>query len=466
MLNKVAIQAAYPVAVNLAARGVALDVTAESPLALLVARVIENANVLTGDQTPFHEALQAAGSTAIVEGVVPHDAAMDQVRSMVSNGVKASLSLAQGTVAPLIKSCVAEIEQRMDKALTASGSPLSVTPFYYKAIWDNPALIQACERYAGRATDVALRPLGIARPTNWVAALSTGVPHIDEVIAGFVSESSEEFLGQTWDDLYGARVGQLSSTINAGGPVTSDKAIVAYLSARHLLDNIPPGMNISLEAWKGYFSELMSGAGALVMYQLRRRQQAAATGRIILDVPVGMNGSITVFGDNYNAFLRNGGSPEAVMGAHLKQEITQLRTSSEQAVIDGYAQIWRNEYSVIQQRLAYQRQDLVLRTAKAVVAKAINDQPEPRVVPAEVMHAKLNELVTTTTAIETRNLWTLVRKLVCRSMFAHTDVERILRGVDEVAAENMNVREAAFLATADYIVEWLLSQVTVSTKLG
>jgi hypothetical protein len=48
-------------------------------------------------------------------------------------------------------------------------------------------------------------------------------------------------------------------------------------------------------------------------------------------------------------------------------------------------------------------------------------------------------------------------KLVCRVLFADTDIERILDGI-EVAAKNhpeLDMREAALLAVNDFVVDWL-----------
>ncbi len=473
MLTKSSIQAAYPVAVNLAARGLLIDAKRDSPLAQLTSTVLSQAlemhrpgNENIEPTASFAVALQDASTTAIAGGQVPHDVVHATIVSNGVKGVRASLALAQGVVAPLIKKSVLEIETAVDQATAKAGKPLSVVPFYYKDIWDDGALLSMCERYEGRPATLQLRPLGIPVPANWTAALSTGVPSLDDVVVKFVSDSNPAFLAQVWQELFAANVTTLEQVVNTQGFDKTDAVIVAYLAARNLQDNIPAGLNISLDAWRLYMADLVSAAGAQLMLQIKRRQQTGNSGRLILTAPGGDTGTILVFGDNYDQFLNAGGSPEAIMGAHLLRRHGELRVGASAEQIGMFADNWKRAHAVILQRVAYERQDLILRSAAAVLSAAIGQLPEPRVVGADVMQERLRALIRDTEGVETKNLWALVRKLVCRSMFAHTDVERILRGVDDVAADNMNVREAAFLATADYVVEWLLSQVEIRRVLG
>lgn len=478
MLTDISIKAAYPVAAAMASRGVALGVAQETPLARMVGAIVGEAALISSgvvdsaETTPdYPTALADASRTIGPAGVSEHDVITAEMIRVGALGVGASLSIAQNVVTPLIRSTVEQIDYIAVEATEAATKPLQLVPFFYKRIWNSPVVDTLCGRYATASQDLALRPLALAVPTNWVAALSTGIPSIDSHVAEFIADCDVDFLSTVWSEAFTTGNRKLVDVINApftaeGGTFgRTDAALMIYLAIRQMGENIPAGLNIELSAWRLYAAEVMSAAGAGVMAQLNRRASMIRSNQIVIGSPNGAAGRIFVFGDNYNTFLANGGSPEALLGAHVNGG-PRLKVDAAREEIEACETAWRSAYSVLARKAEYARQEVILRAAYATVSKAIADAPEPRPCDPAVMQDLLKKAVAECSVADAADVWSLARRLICASMFAHTDAERILRGIDESAKanENLPVREAAFLATADYVIEWVLSQVTVDTN--
>ena len=65
------------------------------------------------------------------------------------------------------------------------------------------------------------------------------------------------------------------------------------------------------------------------------------------------------------------------------------------------------------------------------------------------------------------NIYMLAMKLVCRSRFYYTDAEIILCDIEEARRVNPNidVREAALIATANYVFDFIADQMVAAEDI-
>lgn len=478
MLNDTTIAAVYPIATSLAARGITLTADPNTPVGRLAALVHDEAKALQSvGVESYTEALREAAATPLVDGVYPHAAECDELIRKAARGVAATIHAARNEAVPVITRVVEVAAQAADIEAAKTAAPMHVVPYFHKKIWESQELASMCERHAGGNISLQLRRLGLVAPTNWTAALATGLPSLDQQIAAYLAEVSPDYLATIWNEAFteGERnlVDVVQSRVdskNGGVFARADAAVIVYLAANNMRENTPSGLNIELQAWRLYCAQLGAAAAAAICYHQKKREEFIASGMITLYLPApGSADGISVYGPNYQAFLQQGGTPEAVMGAHIRGVARDLRVGLNSDQLSEFVRVWEAHHAVLSQRAAYVRRDTALRALTVAVSKAIAEQPKEKcVVDPSVQQKKLSEEVAKLHPNDMDDMYKIARHLVCGAMFAHTDVEKLLGLIDAagVANQNLNVREAAFVGTCEYVLDWALSQIKIERRGG
>ena len=474
MLTRNAIAAAFPLAQMLAAKGIVLSAANITPVEQLVNLTLPQAQLLVDqagqlESTPdFANALEAASKAELPDGSVPHDSTKQALIQAAKVAVSGTLHAAQNVVSPMIKRVAEDVENFIDSDATLASKPMSIVPIFYKEIWNSSVLETLAGNHAGQySNDLTLRPLNAPAPADWVEYLSIGVPSIDGELAKFVQECAPEFLDKIWKETFGPRAGQLSSVLNAplgepgGAYARADAAIIVFLAARKMSIAIPDGLNIDLGVLRAYLAELSARGGQAIMATVGRRQRDIERGLVVVSLPNGPSGDIYVLGDTYNVFLSNGGSPEAVFGAVLLQQTAAIRPQPKAEELVPMVAEWKGQLTLIQRRIELRRDEVMLQAMRQSISKIIAEAPAGLLVrPAAEHQERLVQAIQALKNVDSKHLWQTIRHLVCTSMFAHTDVEQLLIGIDRACESNpnMDIREVALLATTDYVVDWLCGQ--------
>jgi hypothetical protein len=486
MLSRNAINAAHPLAHALAGRGIVLAPHANTPLQAVVATCQPQADVLAANAPALESAqafdvlLERSSASALPDGSVPHDAAKNDVVAAAKLAVAGNLSIARNVVNPAIKQVVDFVNKFTDDADTSLSRPMNVVPIFYKPLWDSPVLEQLAGRHRNQfSNDLVLRPItGVQAGTDeaFAAVFSVGVPSIDAELDVFAKSLDPAFVAQIWNETFGPNAQALSAVLYspmgtpAGAYGRIDAPVIVYLSARWMLQETPAGVNMDLGTFRAYMSEVMARAGQAIMGNLTRRARDLQNGTIIVTVPRGASGDVYVLGDNYNRFLANGGSPEAIFGSIISGRAQNITPTTPPDTLAAGLLEWKRTQAIINQQIAYQRQTTMVQGLAQAVARLINDLPDDqRVVPPEVMHGLLKKQIQALPTFKQEDLWAVARSLVCGSIYPHTDAEEIITAIDAAAKANpdLDIREAALLGTIDYVVQWLVEQVqTDQLNLG
>lgn len=478
MLTRNAINAAHPVASSLAAAGTVLSVDPSTPLGQMVGACQPQADLMIRHSAALESIsgydvlLENASKTALVDGVIPHDGIKQDALAAAKLAVSGNLSIARNVVNPAIKKVVDEVNAAVDADSTTLTRPMNVIPLFYKPIWDSAMLPSLAGRHAGQFNDdLVLRPLGLAVPESLDAIFVTGVPSIDAELSVFAKSLDPSYVAQIWSETFGAGASTLASVLYAplGTPAgvygRIDAAIIVYLAARYIGENVPAGVNMDLGRFRGYATEIMARAGQGIMSNLQRRSRDIQRGLIVVSVPRGAQGNVYVLADSYNRFLANGGSPEVVFGAVIGNRVADLAVEMDPALMAALLQDWKRTQVLLTQQALYRRQDSMVRALAVAVSRLIVDLPEDqRIVPAAKMQDMLKAQIQKLANFKQEDLWAVARSLVCGSVYAHTDAEAVILAIDSAATANpdLDIREAALLGTIDYVVQWLVEQVVVN----
>lgn len=472
MLTKSSVTAAYPLAQLLAQGNQLLFCNVESPLSILTRNTLNGLVVYEGagegvSNPPIEEQLITTTSMPTdLDGSSLHDATMDETIKLLTQSVSFVLNHTRNTVLPLIKQVAGDTQKYMDEVAEGSLAPLDVVPYYFKNIWNSPVFQDLVTRYDNIPfTHVQLRGGAIECDCGDDVSqlLLTGAGMFDEEVREFVKSVGADQVKKVWDVLFG---GQATSTDVILGTRYDrfDMNAIAFLMARRMSMDVPKGINMGLPEWKEYVASIVQAAGIACTLAYRTRDTDMRTNRLIISAPVGDNprGSIIVVGDVYDRFLKEGGSPEVLFGALYSNEPRTYSALLQQA--EFHCKVWKRVNTLNRTNLSFERYRAMVEGLRLAVAKVINEMAEDDLpAPRKELHDRLNERLTHVKQKDMEDIYHVSRKAVCRVIFPHTDAEKMLLAIDAASEANpeLDPREAALIATIEYISQWLASLIQV-----
>ena len=473
MLANSSLSTAFPLADKLAISGHALKALDSTPLAELITASLMHAQVdaalpagpagVEVSSFSFHENLIAGSTQQTADGRYPHDEIMEAAVNAVAGSVQRTLDLTRNTITPTIKTVYEHVQTCMDACADSALASPSIVPMYFKSIWDSAAFNDLISVHASAPLMAfPIKALPIGEPVSFKEALATGSAGIDGDVFAFVDEIGEDYVRQTWNLAFGP------SAVSTLGDVISgrefDRAILVYLFARRLMDNIPEGVPMPLEDWRMYMASLMSQAGRNCLRIQEKRASDRRLKVLVIDMPSGdhPSGEIKVVGETYDDFLRDGGTPELLFGSAYSSRETYYPDLIKSA--ERYTKVWTNAYALLQSRAGYARFDGLATGLRSAVTAAIQAVPDDQLlVDRSTLHQLLRDRLAMLKLSDLEDLWGTCRKVVCRVIYPHTDAEKILVSIDAAGATNPSIdpREAALLATMDFVVAWLMKLLQV-----
>jgi hypothetical protein len=469
MLTKSSLIASFPLAQQLAMNGAQLAPVGDSPLAALVsaslvdAQTVGDAPAGTFEEQPeLGELMLQSSANADMAGVCQHDAIMANTVAAVSKAVEKNLDLARNVVGPLIKKVVEDTQAYMDSTAQSSLAPMSISPFYYQSLWDNPTTVDFVRKFENApVTPVALSGLTLPAPTSALEAMLTGAGSYDADIKAFVDAVGEEYLQGVWRSVFGGGVSQLSDYLRWSQDKI-DATLATFLFARRLFDDVPEGLNMDLSAYKAYMGAVVGFAGRLCCAIYKKREADVGIKALVNAMPVGGQGSIQVNGDVYQSFLEAGGSPEVLFGAAVSDGQRNFATLLEAK--DRYVREWQRTYALLQSKAASVRLDSMISGLRGALVCLLKDESLGFELSADIYQQRIKERLAKIKPKDIEDIWHVARKAVCRVFYPQTDVERVLNAVDAsaLAHPELDIREAGLLATIDFVAAWVADLMTVT----
>ncbi len=469
MLTKTAINAAAPLASLLADKGIMLIPMVGSPIAELVqaSRYMLDVGVAMESLpdpagqtlTEYAGALQAS-SAEEVAGANEHDLLMEQVTDNVAEGVRFTQSLAR-TITPMIEAVNAGVEKALDGAAAAGLNPLNIVRRDYSQ-FANPVLVEGLAGQYGLVhPDQFNLTLRIPMPENVADYLLTGQGAIDEAVAGYVESIGAEGVKSLWERLFGGEASILTQIANEHKPETYGDAALAMIIVRNLQQSAPAGVNTSLEEMNSYLLKMQQQLGRILFNVPKQIDASVASGRLVLNAPRGERprGDIVVNGALYQQYLEKGGTPEAIFGALNDGMAPGLNDLLEKQ--DVYSKRWSVTKQTLQNGELEGRFRATVTALSRGIATLIAELPEDQLIaPRETLHQRLAEQIGQITGADLEDRWALIRRLICRVIFPHTQAEQLLCLIDGSGKSEAQIEEAVLTATTAYVVKWCAAFIT------
>jgi hypothetical protein len=472
-LNKTSVGMAQIVGQSLATKGIELYPVQNTPVQVLTdlssdaLALNEGAKMLEGGfERPdmCSLLLEGADASTVPEHMSQHSVQLSESVRMLSSVLHRTLDLTQNVVNPMIDRVSKAVTAHIEQKLQATASPLEIVQQRQDPIFDSIYLQESTQRYVNQIRDVPLRSLKI-QMQDLGERLYTGHPGMDAQLKEFVDRTGVEFAQSVWSNLFyetpinSMQVFARLSDVKA--------AVYTYFFAAKALQNAPAGANIELSEWRAYCSALLAAAGATIQASYRDRELSRSSSRIVLSYPMmeTPTGQIVVDGDKYTNWLAQGGTPELIFATAYGDrnfDAVRMLERKERLLAD-----WSKIMALYQTEISYKRFDALVEGLRQAVTTEINTYAFGENEDRSVYHERLRTMAHRTKQRDLDDLWHLCRKVVCQTLFPHTEAEVLLLGIDEQSKlhPEKDVRELALYATIDIVAKWLCSQLVVKAHL-
>lgn len=442
------------------------------------------------DLNPFM--IAEASKNKRPDGVSSHDETMEEAVQHVSKIVSANLALARGTVNPVVKRVVDNAQQKISQHTMALSQPYTVVQDRFHAVWDNPVLENFVSRYedspALRINSLGGMPdLSVDQIED---AAMTGVDRFDSELTELINAHSANWLESVYQMAFKQYTSDENNTSffeiigvdnvedllrRSRHHGTRDVLIVVFCLARKFFSDAPEGASVTLQQLRDWMSTLMNQTGRIICQVMERRNRENRKNRLVVSYPGGNidihknNGAnILVNADVYPRWIKEGGTPEALMGAAVtdKEMSYTLLLDTEK-----YEKAWRRHERIISTEIRSKRQTVSHKALFDAVAYEINTMEDNGLLSdaeaGDSLRQEKHKALTTCmgnvtgNALSDERFYYTSRKLVCDVLFPRTEANAILSAIDTAASENedIDIREAGYLATIEIVSDWVADQI-------
>lgn len=447
MLNRIAIEAALPVAQRLEERKLRILPGQDSPLMSLTLGID---NVLVDHSlsanTDIVAVLQArAGSDE-------HRVAKADIIKLASLSVTRLHDITRNQVLPEIKDVAAKVQEYVNARRIEAVLPYTIQMKEIPAVFSNPALGELVNRYPVPSNvDYAVRPLAAVTLDRVKELTKTGMAGLDSELALGLSLKNDEGFAAVMDVLSGSII------VSAINPDYLPGVLVA---AQSIYDEPEPGTNMSLAEYNDHVNRLLGKTAQLLRGAMLRYNEQEKLNILYSSEGRDSLTTIIVMGKPYRALLEKGLTPEALIGNEMAaRRFSQGQLIENKTVLE---QIYHREMNLQSVKVQSSMATIVRDALRITVGQhlAARDMGEE----ASAANAKLLDLVSRVSERNCDDINVLVTEVVCEVFYPKTDALTFIRLMNRVGATlsaDTDPREVALMATIKYINHWLCRQLGV-----
>lgn len=484
MLSMNSIMTSQALATELAEKGRVVVVKPNTVLAELVrATNASVANCVTCEGqglSGFADTVEymTAGS---LEQPSEHSKTSDAYIDEIAQAVNRHVSFAKNVVAPI----VVDFAERVNNYMANFKPPEASSQFNIEVAdipeaLEDESFIDTLRFYVDKSiVEPSLIPAFGARTNeDLLALLQSGDADLDEAITAWYSRKGAEFFQTVWMSFFQSR--EANSSLNYWTYrdmmdrmdmfERADTALAIYLFTIKLFDAIPEDVvGATLNQYQNTLAQSRDFAGAALTDFIKRAEGFKGSKTLVISVQGDEKGA-RVFGPVYRQWLESNGCPEIILGLIISGKRLTLQSLIDE-IHDDLLTKWKayeNFYNATSANKYFDYFKDALRAKFGELMAGVTKEEEVFVQTSPnyigTVNEKFEEELKAMRAMDMDNVYMLALKLVCRSRFYYTDAEMILCDIEEARRINPNidVREAALIATSNYVFDYLADQMVIS----
>ena len=491
MLRKQALNAVWPLQNKLTENNYVLSPVPGTPLAELV-----KANLKAGDAFYIQDGENYVAPCDLLERnslekdqleVCRHDIVLTELVGTIGKSLGNQLDVARNIVQPMVREAFEKIEIEERKRHRINQCQYDIVPLFFNGIWDSAILESMTEKYANSPIESLPVFEGLPAMTGdeLQARMKTNT-RLDSDIEKLLADSPADYLinvyrafflndwnsndkvsGTSYVNNWSLDKKELNNDV-----YSCNKLILVYLLARDLAQNPPSGTDMELAELRAKCTVLMVQAARAICGVLRKRDTYKRTKLLVLKWPDGkpwpnhQGDVLVVNGDVYNQYLKEGGTPEALIGCALSDRTEQYANIVSNT--PAYLKEWQRNERVINDYMRSNHMTTIISSTNDVITSMINTMDDDKLTAERpVLHARLRDAVRQLDSRGAEELYTYVRNVVCDVFWPHTDAKRVLKSIDahmESEDNRMDPREAAMYAVIDLLADWLGNMIDIRSE--
>ena len=477
MLVEKSFEQALPLVQILDSREFCVAPVENTPLAALVAASNSVTVAVDSSTNEYDYAMFSPSMAASATDNETHNQLFDETISFLSKTVLQHVSNAKNIVAPVVMTVADRIIARSQEELT-SVKTYAIVPVYLPAPMGNEGFKDSVEKAQGGVyadPEKYLKLKSVFAPEAVMQMMLTGSSDYDEKLKEWYSSKGDTFFDKIWTAVF--QDPETSTANESCGLVKlledketgTDAALAVYLIARNLFENIPENTGLTLVEYKRIVSQYKD-ACAIRLKRAYESYIAQEQAGILAIENNEQAKEIKVNGATYSGYIQNGGKNEVILGAVVSgvipYNVNVLKDNNQQ-----FIEAW-DRYMLV--TVAENKNRAIIRFKEICLSAFLSDLAnltafEQEFVLANPGHTQkcqeiANQIVDDLMVHEISKPYDVALKLVCNARFYYTDAEKILSTINKVSEENkaIDVREAALIATIEYLVDYITDQMKVS----
>lgn len=414
-----------------------------------------------------------------------HSLKIDALATDLAKFIQAHISHARTVVKPLVLDLLAKMDeyQRSAKPEEPAGRFCIEQGQVPAVLLDETFLAMGLENYVGVKKDPARFPAAMAKPESLMEIINLGNERLNKMVQAWLQEKDPQFLEFVFIHEFGAYVDlaqpqwknfkekyrSLSQYHTEPASVYDrlDVALATYLLSTGLMEHVQK-TPLSLTDYRSHLRKVIDYAGVSVL-----RCMATINGQIQSQIMVTYaepsKYRMAVHKEIYQAYLTEGGCPEALLGMLVSGEVTYLKKIIHEKK-EPLCRFWENylmlaESGIRKTYLENFRQFVINTVLNSMEELTESEKEFTQNVPD--LKSKVFELLKAElTKIDHRLIEDLPHTAlhaVAKCRFYYTSAYTILNGIQEVSKQNpeIEVREAATLSAIAYLAEYYATQLSL-----
>lgn len=474
MITELAFEQSIPLALVAANKSLAIIPVENTPLFELV-KSTEIGNTVVANSNEYTGSIDSHISSRDLENSsdnIIHNKALDDTVDLLSKSIASHVSVAKNVVTPVI-------ERIADRIIDITTHEIPKLDTYKINIVDLPGPMQndafrsSIEKAGGGIysnPDSYLRH-GERGPNALLEMMLTGSKEYDEKIREWYASKGDEFFANIWSVLFRDIIYSdpknskhfldfIDSDVNG-----VDAALAIYLLARKLLDDTPEDSGMTLSQYNKILNQYKDTAAVKLSREYENNDTRGRTGILVTSVD-DRKKEVFVHNKTYTEYISGGGRNEAILGSIISgvvpYNVEKLRSSE----IDTVG-AWDRYNLFSKTNIKVKALNFFKNTALTVFMNDLAElnefergyvQEHPEHIQkcgdlAQAYISGINER-----AME--DVYGFVMNLVTSCRFYYTSSQTILQSIHDITTANKDIpiREAALIATAEYLIDYLSDQ--------
>jgi hypothetical protein len=310
-------------------------------------------------------------------------------------------------------------------------------------------------------------------PQGIYELLLSGSGTFDEQVRLWITARGDEFFSSVFGSLFSDEAGGTFANDKSFEQLFGDRrygadaALAVFLLAQRLESDVPEGVQMPLAQYKVILNEYRVAAVNRLALALSWHETCLKLGTMVLEYNP-TSRTVVVVGDVYRRWLEAGGTPEVLAGALISGDAGYTAASVEEKKADYLealetflsmnAVAKRNDSFDTFQRALREGFEISMRNTTAQESEMVQ-QSQYR----EEADARFEESLEGLKSSDMADTAAVCLAVLGKSRFYYSDAAKFLASMEQAAKSNpkIDAREAALIATIEYIADYMADQIEV-----